>query len=93
MSVIWLDGCENKGWVKEWVVMAANVKERVLQVVQELPPDATIADAMEQLYLLYKIEKGLQQAEAGRTVWHEEARERMKKWHSYEAHFAGGGTE
>jgi len=60
--------------------MAANVKERVLQVVQELPPDATIADAMGQLYLLYKIEKGLQQAEAGRKISHEEAKERMKKW-------------
>ncbi|NNE48294.1 MAG: hypothetical protein HKN37_16705 [Rhodothermales bacterium] len=54
-----------------------NVKERVLDAVRELPDDATVEDAMERLYFLAKVEKGLQQAEAGRTVSHEEAKRRL----------------
>jgi len=55
----------------------ANVKERVLDAVRELPDDATVEDAMERLYFLAKVEKGLQQAEAGKTVSHEEAKRRL----------------
>ena len=35
---------------------------------------------MEHLYLLYKIERGIVQADAGHKVSQEEARERMKRW-------------
>ena len=54
-----------------------NVKERVIDAVRELPDDATVEDAMERLYFLAKVEKGLQQAEAGQTVSHEEAKRRI----------------
>lgn len=53
------------------------VKERVLEAVRELPEDATVEDAMERLYFLAKVEKGLQQAEAGETMSHEEAKRRL----------------
>ena len=56
------------------------VKEQILNAVKELPSDASFEDAMERLYLLYKIERGIAQADAGETITHEEARERMKKW-------------
>ena len=55
-------------------------KEKIEKVIQSLPDDAHIEDAMERLYLLYKIEKGCQQADAGRTVSHEEAKRQLKKW-------------
>ena len=55
----------------------SKVKERVIEAVRELPDDATVEDAMERLYVLAKIEKGLQQAEAGKTVSHEEAKRRI----------------
>jgi predicted transcriptional regulator len=35
---------------------------------------------MERLYLLAKIERGLQQADAGQTVPHQQVKERMAKW-------------
>ena len=35
-------------------------KEKVLQAVQTLPDDASIEDAMERLFLLAKIEQGIQ---------------------------------
>jgi predicted transcriptional regulator len=53
------------------------VKERVLDAVRELPDDATVEDAMERLYFLAKVEKGLEEAEAGKTVSHEEAKRRI----------------
>ena len=55
----------------------SNVKERVLEAVRELPDDATVEDAMERLYVLAKIQKGLEQADAGQTVSHEEAKRRV----------------
>jgi predicted transcriptional regulator len=54
----------------------SSVKERVIEAVRELPDDATVEDAMERLYVLAKIQKGLEQAEAGQTVSHEEAKRR-----------------
>lgn len=56
------------------------VKEQVLKAIQELPQDATFEDAMERLYLLYKVERGIKQADAGRKIPQEEAKKRMKKW-------------
>lgn len=44
-----------------------------MDAVRDLPDDATVEDAMERLYFLAKIEKGLRQAEAGQTVSHQEA--------------------
>jgi predicted transcriptional regulator len=52
----------------------------MLKLIQDLPTDATVEDAMEQLYLLQKIERGIAQADAGQKVSQEEARRRMAKW-------------
>ena len=52
-------------------------KERVLEAVRDLPEDATVEDAMERLYFLAKIEEGERQADAGRTMSHEEAKRRI----------------
>ena len=59
---------------------AVRDKEKIQKVIQSLPDDAHIEDAMERLYLLYKVEKGCQQADAGQTVSHEEAKKQLKKW-------------
>ena len=53
------------------------VKDRVMEAVRDLPEDATVEDAMDRLYFLAKVEEGLQQAGEGRTVSHEEAKERI----------------
>ena len=55
-------------------------KEQMLRAIQELPPEATVEDAIESLYLLAKVERGVAQAEAGQVVTHEEARRRMARW-------------
>jgi predicted transcriptional regulator len=56
------------------------MKEKVLQSVQSLPDDASIEDAMERLLFLAKVQRGLQQADAGQTVPHNQVKERMEKW-------------
>jgi len=53
------------------------MKEKVLEAVQQLPADATLEDAMERLYFLAKIERGMADADAGRTVSHEDVRHRF----------------
>lgn len=55
-------------------------KEKILEAVNTLPDDAQIEDAMEKLYFLAKVEKGIEQADAGQTFPHEEVRQRVSKW-------------
>jgi hypothetical protein len=63
-------------------VMADNtVKLKVLKAVEEMPADVTFEDVMERLYFLYKVERGLQQVEAGDTLSNEEAKRQIKTWH------------
>ena len=46
-------------------------KQRILEAAQRLPADASFEDAMECLYFLYKIERGLADADAARVTPHE----------------------
>lgn len=55
-------------------------KEQMLKALTELPDDATFEDAMERLYLLYKVERGMAQADAGQKVSQDDARKRMAQW-------------
>jgi predicted transcriptional regulator len=52
-------------------------KQDIVRVVQELPEDATVEDAMERLYFLAKIERGLEQSDAGNTISHDEIKSRF----------------
>jgi len=60
--------------------MLALDREKIIKSLQELPEKTTIEDAMERLYLLAKIEKGIKQANEGQCISHKEAKEKMKKW-------------
>jgi predicted transcriptional regulator len=55
-------------------------KQQMLRAIEELPDDAGIEEALDRLYLLYKIERGLRQADRGELLTREEVRERMAKW-------------
>jgi predicted transcriptional regulator len=55
-------------------------KEKIIEAVEDLPDDASIEDAMERLLFLAKVERGLRQADAGKTISHMEVRERMAEW-------------
>lgn len=55
-------------------------KEMVIEAVKDLPDNAVVEEAMERLLLLAKIERGIEQADAGKTVSHNEVKQRMAKW-------------
>lgn len=55
-------------------------KQQILKAIGELPDDASVEDAIDRLYLLYKIDRGLRQADRGELISQEEARQRMAKW-------------
>ena len=55
------------------------VKQKILQVVKELPESATFEDAIERLCFLAKVEEGLRQSDAGETVPHAEALRQLLK--------------
>lgn len=55
-------------------------KQQMLKANEELPDDANIVDALERLYLIYKIDRGIKQADAGELISQEESRQRMAKW-------------
>ena len=52
----------------------------MVNMIRDLPDDASVEDAMERLLLLHKIEKGIRQADQGRTVSHDEAKHQLRKW-------------
>ncbi len=57
---------------------ATTIRDKALEAVQALPPEATIEDIMERLVFLAKVERGLAEADAGKTVPHEDAKRRLR---------------
>ena len=58
---------------------APQTKSEIVRAVLELPEDATVEDAIERLYFLAKVERGLEQSEAGETISHDEIKARFLK--------------
>ena len=56
---------------------SSGLKQKIVETVEHLPDDATVEDAMERLYFLAKIERGLEQAEAGQGLSHEDVKKRF----------------
>jgi predicted transcriptional regulator len=58
-------------------VSQSSTKQRIREIVDKLPPETTVEEAMERLYVLAKIERGIAQADAGQTLSSEEVRARL----------------
>ena len=57
--------------------MPQSAKKLLKEAVDQLPANATVEEAMERLLFLAQIEQGLAEADAGKTVSHEEVRKRL----------------
>lgn len=57
--------------------MTPTTRERVMDVIKNLPAETTVEEAMERLYFLAEIEEGLRQVEQGQVISHEEAKRRL----------------
>ena len=59
---------------------AISLKERLQQIIETLPDDASVDDVVERLYFISQVEEGFAELDRGEGVSHEEARKRFKKW-------------
>jgi len=57
----------------------SHTKDEMVRAVQDLPEDATVEDAIERLYFLAKIDRGLAQADDGDTISDDDIRARFLK--------------
>jgi len=52
-------------------------RDRIIELIRELPADATIDDAIETLVFVAKIERGVAELDAGLVVPHDEVKRRF----------------
>jgi hypothetical protein len=65
---------------RKFVSEGKGKKQQILKAIEDLLEDAGVEDALERLYLLYEVEKGLAQADRGELIPQQEVRRRMAKW-------------
>lgn len=63
------------------VNVAMHTKTAVKELLERLPDDCTLEDVQYHLYVLQAVERGLAQAEAGRTISHADVERQLReKW-------------
>jgi predicted transcriptional regulator len=55
-------------------------RERVIETINKLPNEFDLETVIERLIFIDKVEKGLKQAEEGKTISHDEVKKRISKW-------------
>lgn len=55
-------------------------KKKAAKLLKKLPDDSTYEDIQYHLYVLQKIERGLNDIKEGRVYTHEEAKKKLDKW-------------
>lgn len=55
-------------------------RDKVIETVNEFPKEFDLEELMEKLVFIDKVEKGLLQADEGRTLPHSEVKAKMKEW-------------
>ena len=55
-------------------------KQGVKALLDHLPDDSTIEDIQYHLYVIEKIRRGRDDIQNGRSLTHEQVKERLKKW-------------
>lgn len=55
-------------------------KENVLKSLQDLPDKFSVDELLDKIFLLYKIETGLEQLKNGQFMSLEEAKKRHEEW-------------
>jgi len=55
-------------------------RDKAMEAVKELPQEFDLDILMEKLIFVEKVERGLQQLDAGKTVDHDKVKEIVKKW-------------
>jgi len=56
------------------------IKEKVIEVTKELPNEFDLDELIEKLIFIDKVEKGLIQLDEGKTLPHDEVKNKVKEW-------------
>ena len=57
------------------------IKDQIISFIKSLPEDVTLEDIMYHLYVREKILRGLKEADEGKNVSNEKAKEIIEKWY------------
>jgi predicted transcriptional regulator len=58
----------------------SQAKEEALELIWRLPDTATTADILDELYFKEQVDRGLRDVVDGRTISHQELKERLAQW-------------
>jgi len=55
-------------------------KNQIKEVLDKMPDEIAVGDFVTELYFREKLEKGLEQVKAGKTLSHDQAKNKLSKW-------------
>ncbi len=55
-------------------------KEKLIETIRQLPPNFSVDEIIDRIYLLEKIETGLQQSTDGQVTPDDEIEKKLPKW-------------
>ncbi len=58
----------------------STAKSEVVSMLETLPDDSSLEDIQYHLYVLEKVKRGVERAEAEGALSHSEAKQRLEKW-------------
>lgn len=57
-----------------------NEKREAIDLIERLPDDISTGDIIEELYFKWQVDEGLRDVVEGRTLSHQELKERLAQW-------------
>jgi predicted transcriptional regulator len=60
--------------------MGSPAKQIALKIIRRLPDEASLEDLMYELYFRQRVDRGLRELEAGKTVSHADVKRSLAKW-------------
>ena len=55
-------------------------KEKVIQMIQQLPDEVTVDDIFSELYFKLQVDSGIKELDEGKGILHQKVKENMSKW-------------
>ena len=55
-------------------------RDKAIQTINELPPEFDLEELIEKLIFIERVEKGIKEADEGKTIPHDQLKEEIKKW-------------
>lgn len=60
--------------------MAASTKRDAINTIRRMPEDATLEQILYELYFRQRVDRGLHELAAGKTVSHESVKRSLSRW-------------